>query len=92
MGTIKNDIVTFFLPQYPDQEALLKPFLYGFDVSYAEKKTLNNTTLYVYLLKRLNHSLICCFYLYLGMMRYSKILVEGDSTNKILIDYICNKE
>ena len=51
MGTIKNDILTFFLPQHPDQEALLKPFLNGFNVSYAENKKLNNTTLYVYLLK-----------------------------------------
>lgn len=30
---------------------MLKPFLCGFDITYAEKKSLNNTTLFAYLLK-----------------------------------------
>lgn len=51
MGVIVNDVKTVFLPQYPDQENMLKPFLNGFDVTYAEKKTLNNTTVFAYLLK-----------------------------------------
>ena len=51
MGIIVNDVKTVFLPQHPDQEAMLKPFLNGFDVTYAEKKTLNNTVLFAYLLK-----------------------------------------
>ena len=51
MGTIVNDIKTVFLPQYPEQEVMLKPFLNGFDITYAEKKMLNNTVLFAYLLK-----------------------------------------
>lgn len=51
MGTIKEDVLSVFLSQYPEQRTLLKPFLSGFDISYAERKLLNNTTLFVYLLK-----------------------------------------
>ena len=51
MGTIANDVKMVFLQQYSDQKDMLKPFLYGFDVTYAEKKTLNNTVLFAYLLK-----------------------------------------
>ncbi|HCT91366.1 MAG TPA: hypothetical protein DF613_08310 [Lachnospiraceae bacterium] len=39
------------LAKYPEQKDMLKPFLSGFDVTYGEKKNLNNTVLFVYLLK-----------------------------------------
>lgn len=51
MGTIVNDVKAVFLSKYPDQEFMLKPFLNGFDVTYAERKALNNTVLFAYLLK-----------------------------------------
>jgi len=40
MGIIVTDIQNIYLPKYPDQEKMLKPFLSGFDVTYAEKKAL----------------------------------------------------
>lgn len=39
------------MEQYPEHETMLKVFLNGFDVTYSEKKALNNTTLYAYILK-----------------------------------------
>lgn len=51
MGSIISDVKTTFLMQHPEQENMLKAFLFGFDVTYAEKKVLNNTTLFAYLLK-----------------------------------------
>lgn len=51
MGNITNDIRNIFLASHPEQEAVLKPFLNGFNVSYAEKKNLNNTTVFAYMLK-----------------------------------------
>ena len=42
MGIIVTDVKTIYLPQYPEQESMIKPFLSGFDVTYAEKKTINN--------------------------------------------------
>lgn len=51
MGSIISDIKSVFLPSHPEQECILKPFLNGFDVTYADKQTLNNTTLYAYMLK-----------------------------------------
>ena len=51
MGSIISDVKTTFLMQHPEQESMLKAFLFGFDVTYAEKKVLNNTTLFAYLLK-----------------------------------------
>ena len=51
MGSIVSDVKTTFLMQHPEQENMLKAFLFGFDVTYAEKKVLNNTTLFAYLLK-----------------------------------------
>lgn len=50
MGIIKNEVRIAFLTAHPDHEKLLKPFLSGFDITYAEKKNINNTTLFVYLL------------------------------------------
>ena len=46
MGSIVSDVKTTFLMQHPEQENMLKAFLFGFDVTYAEKKVLNNTTLF----------------------------------------------
>ncbi len=51
MGTIVTDIKTIYLTQYPEQETMLKPFLSGFDVTYAEKKSINNTVIYAFMLK-----------------------------------------
>lgn len=51
MGSIISDIKSVFLPSNPEQGCILKPFLNGFDVTYADKQTLNNTTLYAYMLK-----------------------------------------
>ncbi len=51
MGTILNDVKMGLLAENPEHSDMLKPFLSGFDVTYAEKKVLNNTILFVYLLK-----------------------------------------
>ena len=51
MGTIFSDINTVFLPNHPEQECILKPFLNGFDITYADKRTINNTIIFAYLLK-----------------------------------------
>lgn len=51
MGIIHADIRTIFLAKYPEQECVLKPFLNGFDVTFADRKFLNNTTLFAYILK-----------------------------------------
>ena len=51
MGVIVTDVKSIYLPQYPDQENMLKPFLSGFDITYAEKKSLNNTIIYAFMLK-----------------------------------------
>lgn len=51
MGAIVNDVKSIFLTKYPSLESMLKPFLFGFDVTYADKKNLNNTELFAFLLK-----------------------------------------
>lgn len=51
MGSIKADVKSVFLGKYPEQELMLKPFLNGFDVTYAEKKCINNTVIFAYMLK-----------------------------------------
>lgn len=51
MGKIVNEVKTNYLSSFPKQEEMLKCFLNGFDVTYAEKKHINNTTIYAYLLK-----------------------------------------
>ena len=43
MGTIKSEIMNLFLAEHPEQESILKPFLNGFDINYAEVKSINNT-------------------------------------------------
>ena len=49
MGIIVADVKNIYLPKYPDQENMLKPFLNGFDVTYAEKKSINNTVIYSFM-------------------------------------------
>lgn len=51
MGIIHEEVHRMVLAQYPEQLDMLKPFLNGFDVTYGEKKKLNNTILFAYLLK-----------------------------------------
>ncbi len=51
MGIIKKDIIDIFLAKYPEQKEMLKPFLNGFDVTYADIYHINNTTLFGYMLK-----------------------------------------
>ena len=51
MGNIKQDIADTFLSKYPEQKQIVKPFLNGFDITYAEKKKLNNTVLFSYMIK-----------------------------------------
>lgn len=41
MGTIKSEIMNIFLAEHPEQESILKPFLNGFDINYAEAKSIN---------------------------------------------------
>ena len=50
MGIIVNDVKNVFLKIHPEQEKILKPFLCGFDVTYGDKKLINNTNIYVYML------------------------------------------
>ena len=51
MGTIKSEIMNLFLAEHPEQESILKPFLNGFDINYAEVKSINNTTIFSYMIK-----------------------------------------
>lgn len=50
MGMIVSDVKNIYLSKHPDQADMLKPFLNGFDITYAEEKRLNNTTIYAFLL------------------------------------------
>ena len=51
MGVIVSDVKTFYLPKHEDQSDMLKAFLHGFDITYAEEKHINNTTIYAFMLK-----------------------------------------
>ena len=51
MGTIKSEIKNLFLAEHPEQESILKPFLNGFDINYAEVKSINNTAIFSYMIK-----------------------------------------
>ena len=51
MGMIVTDVKNIYLEKHPEQINILKPFLNGFDVTYAEEKSLNNTKIYAFLLK-----------------------------------------
>ena len=50
MGVIVNDVKNIYLSEHDEQLKMLNPFLQGFDITYAEKKHINNTIIYVFLL------------------------------------------
>ena len=51
MGVVVYEVKSLYLAKHTDQVDMLKPFLNGFDITYAEQKHLNNTTIYAFLLK-----------------------------------------
>lgn len=51
MGNIVADVKNNYLPTHQEQNDMLKPFLNGFDVTYAEEKHINNTIVYAFMLK-----------------------------------------
>ena len=51
MGNIVSDVKSIYLSTHADQADMLKPFLNGFDITYAEEKRLNNTIIFAFLLK-----------------------------------------
>lgn len=51
MGKIAQDVWDVYLVAHPDQIEILKPFLNGFDITYADEKRVNNTTIFAFLLK-----------------------------------------
>ncbi len=55
MGKILNDVKDNYLPRHDDQRDMLKPFLHGFDITYAEEVHSNNTIIFIYLLKPEKH-------------------------------------
>lgn len=57
MGAIVSDVQNIYLSTHADQAEILKPFLNGFNISYAEERRINNTIVYVFLLKPEQYSL-----------------------------------
>lgn len=55
MGIIKSDVETNHLSSYPDERALLTPFLDGFDVMWGKKVKAYNTEVSIYFLSPLKH-------------------------------------
>ena len=51
MGIISKDVEHYFLKEHSNLKDMLKPFLFCFDVTYAEEKNLKNTCIYVFLIK-----------------------------------------
>lgn len=51
MGTIKPEVTTEHLALFPDEAKLLKPFLHGFNVTWARRRNAHNTKLSMYFLK-----------------------------------------
>jgi hypothetical protein len=51
MGQIKQEVQDLHLLQRPNEELLLKPFLTGFDVTWARRRRAYNTELSVYFLR-----------------------------------------
>jgi hypothetical protein len=51
MGQIRSDVRDAHLFAYPDEEALLRPFLEGFDVTWGRRRNAFNTSLSVYFLR-----------------------------------------
>jgi hypothetical protein len=52
---IKPDVRAEHLSRFPDEEAWLKPFLAGFDVTWGDHRRAYNTDLSVYFLKPHDH-------------------------------------
>ncbi len=55
MGVIVSDVKAYYLPKHEEQSDLLKAFLHGFDITYAEEKHINNTTIFAFMLKPESH-------------------------------------
>lgn len=55
MGSIAIDVQNIYMSQHPEHKDMLKPFLFDFNVSYAEEKKLNNTLLFAFILKPEQH-------------------------------------
>ena len=55
MGRIRNDVLEGHLIQYPMEEALLRPFLNGFIVTWGSRRRGYNTDLSVYFLNPEKH-------------------------------------
>jgi hypothetical protein len=53
---IKTEVRDLHLSIYPQEEALLKPFLAGFDVTWGRRRRAQNTELSVYFLKPHSHT------------------------------------
>ena len=51
MGIIHSEVKDKHLEYYPDEESLLKPFLNGFDITWARRRKAYNTELSVYFFK-----------------------------------------
>ena len=56
MGYIKQDVYTKYLAQHPDEEALLKPFLNGFNVSHGGRRTIYRTDVSYFFLEPESHT------------------------------------
>lgn len=55
MGQIVEDVRNGHLSTHPEEEELLRPFLNGFDVTWARRRTARNTTVSVYFLRPESH-------------------------------------
>ena len=51
MGYIVGEAKLKITTEFPEQAIMLKPFLCSFDVTYAERKEINNTVLFAFILK-----------------------------------------
>ena len=51
MGTIKSEVREQHLRQFPDEESVIRPFLNGFDITWARRRRAYNSELSVYFLK-----------------------------------------
>lgn len=51
MGYIVGEAKLKITTEFPEQGIMLKPFLCSFDVTYAERKEINNTVLFAFILK-----------------------------------------
>ncbi len=50
MGRIHDEVYTHHLSRFSEEEQMIKPFLRGFDITWARRRTAYNTTLSVYFL------------------------------------------